>query len=113
MASDTNERVSVWSTIRTVLINDMKLKSNKTVKSFEECFRKFTCSFPLSAANEIDPVSRKPAIYISINTDTVYVPVGEPVELELPQWSLLRSVNFMGLPVFDYDPIRKNGWYRF
>lgn len=58
-------------------------------------------------------MSHKPAVYISINKDTTFVPVGEPVTLEFPQWLMLRSVRFLGLPVFDYDPIRKNGWYPF
>ena len=89
----------------------MRYQSQKPIKTFDECFDKFTCTFSPGSQNEVDPKTRLPAVYVSINKDTVYFPIGVPVKLEYPQWVLLRSINFPNLPRYDYDPIRKNGWY--
>lgn len=96
------------------LLTRMRKRSSNPIKPFSEVVTKFHCTFPKEAANTKDPTTRKSAIGVGVNSDNIYLPVGEEVTLEFDHWSILRDIEFPYLPRYSYDQIRTDkGWYPF
>lgn len=82
-------------------------KSNRKLIPFEECVSKFRCVFPAEAAT--DKVDDKQGFKLGINSDSIFIPVGEEVTLDYKWWALLKDIGFQYLPDFNnFDPLAKN-----
>lgn len=72
------------------------MKSNKPVLEEKKVFGKRMFIFPLEYASEIDPVTHKRAMLISINGQNTYVICGEPVDVSYDVWMLLKNIGRIG-----------------
>ena len=64
--------------------------------------------FPRSKADDVDPVTKKHCITISINKDKVLIPTEEPVHITKEQFELLSTIGGYLPANREYDPIRKH-----
>ena len=72
------------------------MKSNKQIKKEYEVLGKRMYIFPEEYGNDVDPVTRKKCMVVSINDQNTYVPVGEPVDITYEVWSLLKNIGRIG-----------------
>lgn len=74
-------------------------------KPVRPCSPEHRFIFDPRLAQDIDPVTKKKCIVISIGSKTEYIPVGEPVEISEAQWMLLNSIGGYLPSHLEYDPI--------
>lgn len=70
----------------------MRKKSVKLLQPFKNVFGKRMFIFPMQYATEVDPVTLKKGMLLSINSKNTFIPCGEPVELSFENWALLKNI---------------------
>jgi hypothetical protein len=64
--------------------------------------------FPKRMADDVDPITGKHCMTISINKMKRLIPVEEPVHLSQEEFELLSNIGEHLPPNREYDPIRKH-----
>lgn len=69
-------------------------RSAKKVLEFSELLRQRIFTLPRSMANECDPVTGKPCVFVGINGKRTYVPVETPTPISYAVFCVLKDIGF-------------------
>jgi hypothetical protein len=75
-------------------------------KPIKECSSEHRYIFSKHLANDVDPVTKKHCIVLSVNNYRRMILVDEPVDISEMEWKFLNSIGGYLPSNMEYDPIR-------